>query len=148
MTTPETSELWEKLDALGLPEVRKRRTQGVYGERKLALVDEWIHQKEQRGGLVLPEDPQRLALFKELKSMDRNSFKARISKVKDDGLLGYLRYDFDWDPDPRRSTWQAIEINRLLTARKDRRLVKPTWFGVAVAIVIGIASLIVAILAL
>ena len=62
--------------------------------------------------------------------------------------LGYLRYDFDWNPDPRKSTWQAIEINRLLTARKDRRLVRPTWIGVAVAIAIGVASLIVAILAL
>jgi hypothetical protein len=148
MTTPDEKELWERLDALGLPEVRKRRAKKVYGARKLSLVDEWIHQKEQRGGLILPDDPVRKAIFDELKTMDREAFKGRISKIKDDGLLGYLRYEFDWDPDPRKSTWQAIEINRLLTTRKNKRLIRPTWVGVFVAIAIGIASLIVAIIGL
>lgn len=147
-TSVDADELWEQLDSLGLSEVKIKLAQGVYGERKRKLVEEWVHQKEQKGDMIPPEDPKREALFQELKLMDKEVFKLRIAQVEDDGLLSYLRYEFGWDPDPRKSTWQTIEINRLLTKRKDWRLVRPTWIGVAVATIIGIASFIVAILGL
>jgi hypothetical protein len=119
----ESQELWEKLEKAGLDEVRKKRAEGVYGACKLSLVDEWIHQKESKGGLVVPADTQREMLYNELKLlMNRSEFIERIRQERDDGRLGYLRYDFDWDPDPRKSTWQAIEINRLLTKKKNREV--------------------------
>lgn len=43
MVTPD--DLWPALEALGEEEVRKRLAQGVYGERKLALVKEWLATK-------------------------------------------------------------------------------------------------------
>ena len=39
-------ELLGKLKSLGLEEVRRRRAQGVYGERKIAIVDEWLESQE------------------------------------------------------------------------------------------------------
>ena len=46
-----TEELWQKLDQIGLDEVRKKKAEGVYGEKKLPLVDEWIHRCESKDGL-------------------------------------------------------------------------------------------------
>ncbi len=39
-------ELWPKLDELGEAEVRKRLTQGVYGQQKLPLIQAWLAKKE------------------------------------------------------------------------------------------------------
>ena len=144
----ESQELWETLEKDGLDEVRRKRAEGVYGARKLPLVDEWVHQKESKGGLVVPADAQREMLFNELKSMNRPDFIDRIRQEKDDGRLGYLRYDFDWNPDPRKSTWQAIEINRLLTKRKESRSLRPAWVGIIFAALLSLASLIVSIIGL
>lgn len=141
-----TNELWEKLEIDGLTEVRKKRAEGLYGAGKHALVDEWIHQKEKNGGLIIPPDPEREKLFQELSSLELSEFKSRIIKEKDDGRLGFLRYSFNWNPDPRKSTWQAIEINRLLTKRKQARALIPTWIGIGFASILSIASLIVSII--
>lgn len=86
-------------------------------------------------------DEQRRTLYEKLKDLKREEFRAGIQKVKDDHLLGDLRYEFKWDPDPRKSTWQAIEINRLLTNRKARREALPQWIGIAIGNVIALAAL-------
>jgi hypothetical protein len=88
-------------------------------------------------------DEQRQILQTALADLDKDKFRARIRKVKDNHLLGDLRYDFKWDPDPRKSTWQAIEINRLLTDRKARREAIPQWAGIIVSNLIALAALIV-----
>jgi len=98
--------------------------------------------------LVVPADTHREMLYNELKLMNRSEFIDRIRQEKDDGRLGYIRYDFDWDPDPRKSTWQAIEINRLLTKRKESRSLRPAWIGIIFASLLGLASLIVSIIGL
>ena len=143
-----TEELWQKLDQIGLDEVRKKKAEGVYGEKKLPLVNEWIHRYESKGGLIVPQDPIRELLFQKLSSMNQKEFAQEIQNEKDDDRLGYLRYDFSWDPDPRKSTWQAIEINRLLTKRKERRMLKPAWIGITITALLGIVSLIVSIIGL
>lgn len=40
-------ELWPKLEELGEDEVRLKVSQGVYGEKKRASVEEWLRRKEQ-----------------------------------------------------------------------------------------------------
>jgi hypothetical protein len=100
-------------------------------------------------GESVPNDPKRKEIYDRLKAItDSKSFQAEIGNISDDGILGYLRYDFNWHPDPRQSTWQAIEINRLLTRRKDRRLLLPTWIGIVVTGAIALAALVVSILEL
>ncbi len=68
---------------------------------------------------VLPPDPARESLAAELQSLSLDEFRARIAEIGDDDRLGYLRYDLGWAPDPRESSWQAKEINRLLTRRRE-----------------------------
>ena len=48
MASHDPDELWPKLDRLGLDEVRKRRAQDVYGQRKQPVVDEWIEREEEK----------------------------------------------------------------------------------------------------
>lgn len=94
----------------------------------------------------VPREEERGKLHVRLQSLDRDAFRAAIRAVRDDDLLGDLRYDFDWDPDPRKSTWQAIEINRLLTRRKEWRNALPQWIGILVGNILALAALVVAIL--
>lgn len=142
------NELWQKLDLIGVEEVRIKKAEGVFGEKKLALVNEWIYRQESKNGLKVPRDPEREHLYTKLKSMNQKEFAQEIKLEKDDGRLGYLRYDFSWDPDPRKSTWQAIEINRLLTRRKEVRTLKPAWIGIAITALLSIVSLVVSIIGL
>jgi len=44
MISPE--ELWPTLESLGEAEVRKRLAQGVYGEQKTPVIQEWLATKE------------------------------------------------------------------------------------------------------
>jgi hypothetical protein len=93
-------------------------------------------------------DKQREKLLRTLKALpkeQREDFRSVIRTERDDELLADLRYDFAWDPDPRRSTWQAIEINRLLTKRQRRREAIPEWVGIIIANLLALASLIVSI---
>ncbi|HKJ62147.1 MAG TPA: SPFH domain-containing protein [Hyphomicrobiales bacterium] len=46
MLDSEVDNLWKKLDALGLDEVRKRLAMGVFGRRKKLVVEEWIRRNE------------------------------------------------------------------------------------------------------
>ena len=48
ITGDEENRFWKKLDALGPEEVRRRRAQGIYGEKKQRLVDEWIASQERK----------------------------------------------------------------------------------------------------
>ena len=93
----------------------------------------------------MDRDEEIQALFDRFKDLDRKGFRASIREVKDDHLRD-LRYKFDWDPDPRKSTMQAIEINRLLTERKARRQALPQWIGIVVSNLIALAALIVSLL--
>lgn len=43
----EARKFWQELEGLGEDEVRLKVSQGVYGEKKLALVNEWLRRKEQ-----------------------------------------------------------------------------------------------------
>ena len=88
-------------------------------------------------------EPQRT--FASLKELPRDQFKAAIKKNKDDDLLADLRYEFGWDPDPRKSSWQTRDINRELTRRKDWRAARPQWIGIAFSTLLSLAALIVAI---
>ena len=81
-----------------------------------------------------------------LQIKDREQFRSLIKREKDDELLADLRYNLGWDPDPRKSTWQAIEINRLITKRKARQEAFPEWVGIIIANLLALASLIVSIL--
>ena len=93
---------------------------------------------------TVSRDEQRQTLYAELVDLDKERFRTAIAKVKDNHLLADLRYDFKWDPeDPRKSTWQAIEINRLLTDRKARREAIPQWVGIIISNLIALAALIV-----
>ena len=47
MASHDPDELWPKLEVKGLKEVRKLLAQGVYGEKKRPVVEEWVHQKEE-----------------------------------------------------------------------------------------------------
>ena len=54
----------------------------------------------------------------------------------------------DYDPeDPRRSAWRAREANREITERKRKRELRPQWIGIVLSTLLGLAALIVAILA-
>ena len=82
-----------------------------------------------------------------LQEEQREEFRATIKKEPDDELLVDLRYAFGWDPDPRKSTWKAIEINRLVTKRNARKEARPQWFAIIVSGLLALASLVVSILA-
>jgi hypothetical protein len=96
----------------------------------------------------VPREATRRALYERLKTLNQDEFRVAIRREKDDHLLGDLRYNFKWDPDPRKSTWQAIEINRLLTDRRARQAAKPQWIGIVLGNLIALAALIVSIVAL
>jgi hypothetical protein len=94
-------------------------------------------------------DKRREELRKELEPLgktQREQFRAVISKERDNELLADLRYDFRWDPDPRKSTWQAIEINRLITKRNKHKEARPQWIAIIVSSLLALAALIVSIL--
>jgi hypothetical protein len=95
-----------------------------------------------------PREASRRALYERLNTLNKDEFRAAIRNQKDTHLLGDLRYNFNWDPDPRKSTWQAIEINRLLTDIRARREALPQWIGIVVGNLIALAALIVSIIAL
>ena len=95
-----------------------------------------------------PRESTRLALYERLRTLNKDEFRTAIRREKDDHLLGDLRYDFNWDPDPRKSSWQAIEINRVLTDNRARREAFPQWIGIVVGNVIALAALAVSIIAL
>jgi hypothetical protein len=94
-------------------------------------------------------DERREELRRKLQALtkdQREEFRSVVRAERDDELLADLRYDFAWDPDPRKSTWQAIEFNRLLTKRRKRREAIPVWVGIIIANLLALASLIVSIL--
>jgi hypothetical protein len=81
---------------------------------------------------------------------ERKSFRHSLEKLSSeeirdkvlDGVYG------QYDPvDPRRSDWRAREGNRLITERHRKRELRPQWIGIVVSTLIGLAGLIVAILA-
>jgi hypothetical protein len=51
-----------------------------------------------------PREATRRALYERLRTLNKGEFRAAIRSQNDTHLLGDLRYDFDWDPDPRKST--------------------------------------------
>ena len=94
-------------------------------------------------------DKRREELRKELETLkkeQREQFRTIITKEPDDELLADLRYVFGWDPDPRKSTWQAIEINRLTTKRNKLKEVRPQWIAIIVSSLLALAALIISIL--
>ncbi len=95
-----------------------------------------------------PRESKRHALYERLKALNKDEFRSAIRRENDAHLLGDLRYDFKWDPDPRKSTWQALEINRLLTDIRVRRAALPQWIGIVAGNLIALAALVVSIIAL
>ncbi len=79
---------------------------------------------------------------------DKELFKKEIESIKSNDALADVRYELGYDPHPKKSTWKARYINRLLTRRNKRKDAFPLWVGIVVSSIISICSLIVAILAL
>jgi hypothetical protein len=79
-----------------------------------------------------------------LRGLPRETFRQEIAKIRNEDLLGDLRYRFGWDPDPRRSSPEAIDINRLLTRIKSKREARPQWIAIGFDTVLALAALIVA----
>jgi hypothetical protein len=76
----------------------------------------------------------------------RRSLKSLTSEaIRDKVLAGEFGM---YDPsDPRRSHWKAREANRLITDRRRAQELRPQWIGIALSTLLGLAALIVAILA-
>jgi hypothetical protein len=49
--------------------------------------------------------------------------------------------------DPRQSHWQAREANRFITDQLRAKELRPQWIGIVLSTLLGLAALIVAILA-
>ncbi len=47
MTSHDPDELWPKLEKLGLSDVEKKLSQGVYGEGKKPVVEQWVANKRE-----------------------------------------------------------------------------------------------------
>ena len=85
-----------------------------------------------------PSEEERKAFRRTLKSES-------VESIRDKVLSG--EYGF-YDPaDPRRSHWQPREANRYITAELKARELRPQWIGIILSTIIGVAALIVAILA-
>ena len=46
MPIPDSDKIWPKLDQLGVEEVRKRLSMGVYAKHKIPVIEEWLRRKE------------------------------------------------------------------------------------------------------
>jgi hypothetical protein len=91
-------------------------------------------------------DDLRQSIFTKLKMYQIDDFRREIKKMDDDDLLADLRYDFGYDPDPRKSSWQTREINRLLTKRKEWRSAQPQWIGILIGNLFALAALVVSLI--
>lgn len=70
----DTTEFWEKLDIEGESTVRRRLVEGVYGEKKKLLVEEWLKKKNFDRGIDRHQD-----LFVVAKSAKRAAWLAAIA---------------------------------------------------------------------
>jgi hypothetical protein len=81
---------------------------------------------------------------------DRATFRRSLASltpehIRDKVLAGeYGPYN---PADPRLSHWKAREANRLITARQRAKELRPQWIGIVISTLLGLAALIVAILA-
>ncbi|WP_027583873.1 hypothetical protein [Bradyrhizobium sp. Ai1a-2] len=95
----------------------------------------------------MPKDPRLdsrvTTLHATLKELDHDQLVEEIRNVKNDDLLGWVRYHF-WGPNEMERPWQPMVINRYLERDKFFRNILPQW----VAAVLSVFSLVVAILAL
>ena len=80
MNDPE--QLWRKLDALGEDAVRLKVAQGVYGERKLALVTEWLRRRDEASSLTKASEPKEPYQQKASTRYDR-----LVNRLKDNHLV-------------------------------------------------------------
>jgi hypothetical protein len=48
MPIPDPDKIWPKLDELGVDEVRKRLSMGVYAKYKIPVINEWLRRKEKK----------------------------------------------------------------------------------------------------
>ncbi len=95
----------------------------------------------------MPKDPRQdskvTELYAKLKVLEHDQLVAKISTVKDDDLLGWVRYHF-LDQNELERPWQPMVINRYLERDKFFRNILPQW----VAAALSVLSFVVAILAL
>lgn len=89
------------------------------------------------------QDPRVLKLADELGKLEHGELVKRLRRVKDDDILGWVRYNFR-DQENGTKPWQVIVINRWLERDKFFRNVLPQWIGT----VFGILSFAVSVLAL
>lgn len=95
----------------------------------------------------MPSDPRDhpdvLRLATELKELEHDALVKRLHEVKNDDLLGWVRYRIE-DDSKGSKAWQVMVINRWLERDKFFRNVLPQWIGT----VFGILSFAVSVLAL
>jgi len=81
----------------------------------------------------------------ERKAFRRSLAPLSAEAIRDKVLAGeYGHYD---PGDPRRSDWRAREANREIKERQRKRELRPQWIGILLSTLLGLAALIVAILA-
>ena len=90
--------------------------------------------------------PEVRAEAERLRPLDRTEFNIEIRKIKDNKRLADLRYPLGYDPHPKKSSSHAIDINRLITSRREAKVARPQWVGIIISSLIGITALIVALL--
>lgn len=95
----------------------------------------------------MPNDPRNdervIKLFDELKTLEHDDLVERLHQIKDDDMLGWVRYRFQGDGSGTKP-WQVIVINRWLERDKFFRNILPQWLGTA----FGVLSFAVSVLAL
>jgi len=85
-----------------------------------------------------PSEQERVAFRRSLAPLSSEAIRDRV-----------LASEFGaYNPtDPRQSHWQAREANRLITERQRAKELRPQWIGILLSTLLGLAALIVAILA-
>ncbi len=93
---------------------------------------------EAGGARSSPSETERIAFRRTLASLSSEEIRNKV-----------LAEEFGpYDPaDPRRSHWKAREANRLITDRQRAKELRPQWIGIVLSTLLGLAALIVAILA-
>ena len=92
----------------------------------------------QKSGASTPTEQERVLFRKSIAHLSSEAIRDKV-------LAGEFGA---YDPaDARRSHWQAREGNRVITERQRARELRPQWIGIALSTLLGLAALIVAILA-
>jgi hypothetical protein len=94
MPIPDPDKIWPKLEELGVDEVRKRLSMGVYAKYKIPVIEEWLRRKEKE---------------------EKNSVKITADVMRRDAMGGVnpkAFVSYSWDDDNHKK-WVAQLATRL-----------------------------------